>query len=131
MSSGDGVNYFGLSAINSIHSLWQMDSSPGLTVAQAFAIDSKTDDGLPQSGKVQANYLSSAQIPDAPVWAAGGGGRGTGSGTRSAYPSTAATPGGPTTCYDNNNSGSNALQQYSMGQNSGAGMNCALSFQFQ
>jgi hypothetical protein len=34
------------------------------------------------------------------------------------------------TCYDNGGNAS-ATAQYSMGQNGGAGVNCALSFRFQ
>jgi hypothetical protein len=39
---------------------------------------------------------------------------------------TSATSGSATTCYDNGNV-AGATQQYSLGQNGGAGMNCALS----
>jgi hypothetical protein len=44
-------------------------------------------------------------------------------------PFTTATNGSPTTCFDN--AGGSGAQQYSIEQNSGAGLNCALSFRFQ
>jgi prepilin-type N-terminal cleavage/methylation domain-containing protein len=123
--NSDGKNYFGLSAVTNIH-WWEATSSPGLTVAQANAIDKKMDDGLPQSGNVTALYMNFAANPSVPAWAAGGGGVGASS---SNGPTTAATPGSSTTCYDNG--GGSGPQQYSMAQNSGSGVNCALSFQFQ
>jgi hypothetical protein len=128
--SANGINYFGLSAINSIDpngairegsvGSW---TKPGVSVAQAYAIDSKLDDGYPQSGIVIAEYQNwDANNQLDPVWAAGPGVNG---------PSgTAATPGSATTCYDNGNV-AGAQQKYSMSQNHGAGLNCGLSFRFQ
>ena len=43
---------------------------------------------------------------------------------------TSATPGASTTCYDNSNT-AGTTQQYSLKQNGGNGVNCALSFRFQ
>jgi hypothetical protein len=42
---------------------------------------------------------------------------------------TSATPASSTTCYDNGNLG--GIQHYSLTQNNGAGVNCALSFKMQ
>jgi len=128
---GDETMYFGLSAVigNSTSNGFGF-SNPGLTVSQAYAIDAKSDDGLPQSGKVLAMY----QTYNA-VWASGGASGATGETISGAYtagtgaPTTNATAGSSTTCYDNN-SGSGP-QQYSVSQNNGAGLNCALSFAFQ
>jgi prepilin-type N-terminal cleavage/methylation domain-containing protein len=114
----DGQNYYGLSAITSLPATWQIFSLPGLTVAQAYSMDKKVDDGIPQSGNVIAMYLSGQTSG---TWA------GTGNGTGAPY--TTATQGSPTTCFDNGN-GSGA-QQYSLQQNGGSGSNCALSFRFQ
>ena len=126
---GDGANYFGLSAVTLLTS-WTTVSNPGLSVVEANNIDSKIDDGLPQSGRVQANYYNYNIENFHPTWAAGGGVEGAANFTAGGpLPTTAATAGSPTTCYDNG-SGSGP-QQYSMGQNGGAGLNCALSFRFQ
>jgi prepilin-type N-terminal cleavage/methylation domain-containing protein len=106
-------------------------SQPTLKVADAFAIDSKTDDGLPQSGKITATYIgpwggccntaryvgASANIPIVAGWATGVG-----------SPTTAAVPVSATTCYDNNNI-AGQKQQYSMSQNSGDNETCAISFE--
>jgi len=52
----DNTNYFGVSQFQKINTL--LYSNPGMTVAQAYAIDSKMDDGMPQSGRVTAFYLN-------------------------------------------------------------------------
>jgi len=117
---GDSHNYFGLSAVTS-NAECHVISNTSLTVAQAYAIDKKMDDGLPQSGNVTAMY------PSTLVWAAGGGNSGAEAGNGG--PTTAATQGSATTCYDNNNT--IGQQKYSVQQNNGANANCALSFRFQ
>ena len=117
-----GINYFGLSIPTSTMAggvAW-MSSSPGLTVQQAYAIDSKMDDGLPQKGNVVAQYVNGVNTGQ--KWAAGGGAFGASD--------TSATPGSSTTCYDNNSVAS-GTQTYSVKQNNGTGVNCAMSFQFQ
>ncbi len=78
----------------------------------------KIDDGYPQTGNVTATYLNW----DAIAWA--------GTGDIAVSPYTTATPGSSTTCFDNGNTAGQP-QQYSMEQNNGAGVNCALSFRFQ
>jgi hypothetical protein len=95
----------------------------------------KIDDGLPQSGNVRAVYMSFEApwgSPTASHWASGTPGvtDGANSGSPNYGPSTAATAGSSTTCYDNGDS-AGAAQQYSMAQNGGSGVNCALSFRFQ
>lgn len=127
--SQNSVNYYGLSVVTNI-TYYDVTSSVGLTVKQAYDIDKKVDDGLPQSGVVIATYIN-ATYPSGPFlasWAAGGGGQGTNS---SGSPSTTATPGTVTACYDNGNSSSGAAQQYSLEINSGSYVNCALSFKMQ
>jgi hypothetical protein len=107
-------NYFMLSAISTITYATTTTSiveTPGLTVAQAHAIDTKMDDGLPQNGNVFAAFRTYS------------------SGWVGVTPGTAAT-GSSTTCYDNAGSASNTMQ-YSMAQNKGASVNCALSFKLQ
>jgi hypothetical protein len=95
-----------------------------LTVQQAYSIDAKTDDGLPQAGRVTTQAILWNTITQ---WAAGGSNPpATGWG---ANPGTAAGA-SSTTCYDNGGNASNPMQ-YSMTRNNGAGVNCALSFQLQ
>jgi len=122
----DSLNYFGLSQVSKIENSDQgeIDTAPGLTVRQAYDMDKKIDDGLPQSGRVTAQYVSaSSSVGPEVVWA------GVGSlGTQGAA-TTTSTAGSAATCYDNGSS--NAAQQYSLSQNNGNGVNCALSFRFQ
>ncbi|MGC2657118.1 MAG: prepilin-type N-terminal cleavage/methylation domain-containing protein [Bryobacteraceae bacterium] len=66
-SSGQ-KNYFGLSAVTAIGSsavedVWgDTSSTPSLSVQQAYEIDRKIDDGLPQSGNVLAQYINGAVL---------------------------------------------------------------------
>ena len=107
-----GKNYFGLSAVSMLQANAILDSvGTSLTVSQAYSIDKKVDDGMPLSGNVMAMFINYG-----PQWV----------GTSIFV----ATPASLTTCYDNNNT-FGVVQQYSMNQNSGAGVNCALSFKFQ
>jgi hypothetical protein len=133
----NGVNYFGISSATSLSS-GVLDSTPMLTVQQAYALDAKIDDGLPQTGNVTATYLNAVVNGTTVAWAAGGGVEGAYGGTYSIPgPTTSATPGSSTTCYDNSSSPSGtpgiagANQHYSLEINNGAGVNCALSFRFQ
>ncbi len=103
--ASNGINYFGVSAVTGIGgNIW---SNPGLTVHQAYSIDQKIDDGLPTTGSVTAAYISSSTF-----WAP--------------YATTPSS----STCIDQGGNASNPVQ-YSLSQNGGAGVNCALSFQFQ
>ncbi len=129
-----GVNYFSLEVLQSLPSNgFTLSAIPGLTVARAYAIDKKMDDGLPQGGSLQAYFVNSSTETGCPSWSAGGGVEGQGWCTApfgSPATQTVATPGSSTTCYDNGNV-AGAAQQYSVEQNNGAGVNCALSFRFQ
>jgi len=132
-NAGNGINYFGLSAVTQIDtspSFGAPFSTPALTVQQAYNIDKKTDDGLPQSGRVTTLYVNQvgAGGPGSIEWAAGAGGEGAYGANHA--PTTNATTATSATCYDNGGA-SGATQQYSLGQNNGNGVNCALSFQFQ
>jgi len=119
-SGGNSTNYFGLSSVNSIASnKISPAANPGLSIQQAYSIDNKIDDGLPQSGRVQALYLTQTAWP---AWASD-------STNNYGTPFTTATTGSSSTCFDNG--GGSGPQQYSITQNGGAGVNCALSFQFQ
>jgi prepilin-type N-terminal cleavage/methylation domain-containing protein len=116
--SKNGVNYYGLSMITGLAVDGVVASDSGLSVMQASSIDAKIDDGLPQSGHVTAQYLDTFSIQ----WAASGV-------TAGANPGSAA-PASLSSCYDNQNNASNPMT-YSLSQNGGANLNCALSFQFQ
>jgi hypothetical protein len=98
--SQNGINYFGLSQISSmIYS--SATATVGITVSQAYTIDNKIDDGLPQSGNVQA-VDSSASVSHPPL-----------------------SGGNSVSCYDT------ITGTYSTTINNGNGMNCALSFKLQ
>jgi len=120
-----GVNYFGLSAVNNIaasSNFGKVSSTANIPVAQAYAIDKKVDDGMPQSGNVVAWYLNSDQ-----VWTDGTNMCCT---LNEPLPTTTAIQGSNTTCYDNGNV-TNATQNYSLEINNGSRPNCALSFKLQ
>lgn len=112
------VNQFcGVSACG----LWL--SYPRIKVSDAAAIDSKIDDGFPQSGNVLAAYLGNSVGFGAAsaLWA--------GETTGALAPASSTIVGSSTTCFDTG--GVSALQKlYSIGQNNGSGANCALSFRF-
>jgi hypothetical protein len=96
-------------------------STANIPVAQAYAIDNKIDDGLPQSGNVMAWYLNVDQewtdgtdathIANEPIPYSG-----------ALWPMS-------THCYDNNGA-AGAVTKYSTYDN-GADANCALSFKMQ
>lgn len=134
---GDNVNYFSIAYDVGMDSSFApyMAVGPGLTVAQAYSIDKKMDDGLPQSGAVMTMFNAWFT-----TWPAGGsfdpirgslvrGGYESSTGGPLAAGSSVATPSSATTCYDNGNV-AGATEQYSVSV-SGTGVNCALSFRFQ
>ncbi len=120
-SNGTGANYFGLSIVSSIPTTAVIVSKTGLSVVQAYNIDKKIDDGMPQSGRVLALF-DNGGIANELTWA--------GSGVVYSPPYTTATTGSSATCFDNGGNAGNP-QQYSTEQNGGNGQNCALSFRFQ
>lgn len=111
-----------------------------IPVGVAYNIDMKTDDGLPQSGRVMAIYpTNNSGMSQGAVWWAAGN-RLRGASTQSAAPGSAGSPNStfsrPTTtatayaatnCYDNDNTGG-AAQQYSL-RNENTG-NCSISVEF-
>ena len=122
--SVNGINYFTLA--NTASAFYDYG---GIMVSQASNIDQKIDDGLPQSGRVQANFAN-AYFGDGVWWACGGV-----NGTAicsyiGGAPFTTATASSPDTCFDNGNS-NGAAQHYSMEVSNGNGLNCTLTFQFQ
>lgn len=126
---GDGLNYFGLSPFSSITTNGESyATATSLSVQQAYNIDKKIDDGLPQTGRVMTMYINNnTPMWGSVAWAAGGSNFGASTGSNG--PTTAATPYATTNCYDNNNV-AGATQTYSLSQNANV-QNCALSFKFQ
>ena len=120
----DGMNYLTIEAptfigltgggqVNGSYPTTQNNGLPdatarGIAVDQAFAIDTKMDDGLPMQGKVTAQVLGHNGLE----WTDGH--------------DTSAYPNSPTTCYDNN--GVTGTQIYSMVNDTAP--NCALSITF-
>jgi prepilin-type N-terminal cleavage/methylation domain-containing protein len=102
--NANGSNWFGVSVVSGTSGS-ALVSAPGMTVQQARSIDEKVDDGLPTAGNVTAIYLNNSvsATVNAPN----------------------ATISSSTTCYDTTSN------HYSVSQNGGAGVNCALSFRFQ
>src|SRR4029077_13535230 len=94
-ASNLGVNYFGLSAMSSLNTNGGPTSTANIPVAQAYAIDSKIDDGLPQSGRVMAWYVGFGAWSDQ-VWTDGTDATTT---PNEPQPYVGALPGSSNTCY--------------------------------
>ena len=103
-----GINYFAL-LVPTIAANSNLTATPGLSVSQAYNIDKKVDDGLPLSGKITTNFISGGATSPPIVTS----------------PNTTTSGGNSSSCYDT------TTNTYSMGQNNGANVNCALSFQMQ
>jgi prepilin-type N-terminal cleavage/methylation domain-containing protein len=134
---GDGQNYFAVGIVNGSNVNGASFDAPLMTPVQAYAIDTKMDDGLPQSGGVLAlgsfkGWSSGGALVNTPPREPNIG----------AYDPTTIGPvvagdgvatsgfnqGVTITCYDNN-AVAGATETYSVGN---ANMvNCMLSFRFQ
>jgi hypothetical protein len=112
-------NYFGLAAVADlgVTTTCELNQMPGLTVQQAYAMDSKVDDGFPGTGNV---FVESEIVNSTPIYSGGAPGGG-------------AIAGSPATCFDNNNISitNGGIMRYSVSQNGGAGVNCTLNFRMQ
>ncbi len=108
--SNNGVNYYGVASYTSygIYAGGCANFGPAFSVKQAYEIDRKMDDGLPQSGNVQD------------VWASG----------CAVYNIGDSTSPSSSTCADQGGNASSPYN-YSVAVNNGASVNCALSFKFQ
>jgi hypothetical protein len=123
-----GLNYFGIANVTGISSCSHdgyltIGSDTGLTVQQAYAIDTKMDDGMPGTGKALAFGVLYGGWPG---WAGYGGGSTTGDTNITGYDVVPSE----TSCFDNS-LGNDTSQHYSTQINNGNGNNCALSFQFE
>jgi len=125
------TNYFVISTITHLFHDIESTANPGVTVQQAYNIDTKIDDGLPQSGNVLACYVNYLVEHDMAAPPAGNNLVGANGGYTTAWhhctPTTTATAYASTNCYDNNNVA--GTQTYSI-INNGNIPNCALSFKF-
>jgi prepilin-type N-terminal cleavage/methylation domain-containing protein len=118
--SANGINYFLLSQ-PLVMGYTGNKEYPLLTTLQAYNIDKKVDDGMPQTGRILAQTEPGA-------WAAGLGYNSCSDGCGDP-PGTPVTP-SSLTCYDNAGSASKPMT-YSISQDNGTDVNCSLSFQFQ
>ena len=114
------VNYYGISAQYTINTSVGLGSNATIPVQQAYAMDSKVDDGFPTSGTVVAGTPNGGFNC---LWAI------------PAFPQGCNIPvislaGSSTTCFDNNGNNTNTAT-YSTKWNSGSNPNCTLSFKFQ
>ncbi|HEU5046902.1 MAG TPA: prepilin-type N-terminal cleavage/methylation domain-containing protein [Rickettsiales bacterium] len=98
-----GNNWYGLSAVTTVYTTGGTASNTTLSVAQAYNIDKKMDDGVPDAGSVQANYLTGWYV----------------------YQTNMQASDSATSCFNSTN------HTYSMRINGGNGRNCALSFKFR
>jgi hypothetical protein len=99
------TNWFGVSAVTQVANA-ALASNTNISVSQAYNIDKKIDDGIPNSGNVQALYLTVGLITAAPY-------------------ASAVTNGTSWSCFDT------VTNTYSITVNNGSGGNCALSFKMQ
>lgn len=131
--NSNAINYFAVSQIVSIGWTYESTGTVGagrqiITVQQAYNIDQKIDDGLPQSGNVNTCYIDFDVVNYQLIWAAGNGNQGAGGANCAPAPVTTVTPYATTNCYDNN--GIAGVETYSTSKNANK-PNCALSFAFQ
>jgi hypothetical protein len=122
----NGTNYFGVERVLLFNGeIW---GSVGMTVAQAYSIDKKIDDGLPTTGSVAAMVNNDSEVN----WALGGNLASSDTyvpsgSVFSGIVGTAGNASSSLTCFD---AATGSTPAYSMEQNNGAGLNCALIFQF-
>lgn len=102
-SSGTTTNQFGISTNRSIAAGRLVSSGPAFTVAEAYKIDAKLDDGLAPLGRVRAMGLTSTHVVN----------------------SQSSDPDSEYTCYNS------TTNQYSLSINTGTNFTCMLSFTFQ
>ena len=115
-------NYFGIGHVTEVcgfNICGEFDVYDKITAIDAYNIDTKIDDGLPQSGKTIAKRIEGGWIKWSGDGYWGGGCMPTG-----VCPATA------TTCYDDGEVPT-GVHKYSVGYNGGSNPACALWFEFQ
>jgi len=115
----DGNNYFGITNITNITSNMYLTATAGLTVQQAYNIDTKVDDGIPTTGNVTAVVLFHLFAEWVSII----------NGSPSTLSPPTQTPAAAADCFDNGNV-SGAPEHYSTEYNFGSNVNCSLSFRF-
>ncbi len=110
------VNFFTLAGEISFYNSRETTALPDVPVMDAFQMDTKIDDGLPQSGSVLALKLTTSNVNNGYMTWVG-------------TTSTAATAASSSTCYDNGNVA--GTQKYSVGVDEGNNKTCSLAFKFQ
>jgi len=131
--TGDGRNYFGVSGIYECCNGGNGEGTANMAITpiQAFNIDQKVDDGLPQYGRVITID------PTHGWWAPGSDAPGCPGvvGDRDAVTfgpaTTIATAPSACTCYDNGGVAGTEHYSTSSSSNNGVNLTCALSFAFQ
>jgi hypothetical protein len=103
----NGANWFGLSSATANGAPGGLATAAQIPVIEAYNIDKKSDDGLPTTGAVQANYLNNNAVV--------------------MFHANAQVNDSATSCYNTTNN----TYSISASANGGAGLNCALSFKFQ
>ena len=69
VNSFDGKNYFLLASLNSIVGVGSHGTANNpLTAQESYKIDSKTDDGVPGSGKIVAIEVTGSTLDNNPTW---------------------------------------------------------------
>ena len=135
-NGGNGKNYFSTFSMNywTAQPFFNSFSTLGdviFTPAQAYAIDKKSDDGLPQSGKITAMMGGSWAINmNNPTFSTGDCDNQTT--TCTPVTDTQKTPVSIYTCYDNSYNGNNGgTEHYSTSAIAVNNINCGLSWEFQ
>jgi prepilin-type N-terminal cleavage/methylation domain-containing protein len=115
VTSPDGLNYFGLSGVNALDENGDEISGAlaGLSVNQAYAIDSKIDDGMPVTGSVLSLFCEAGTATTGDMTT------GVGASVYTVNPGRWAQS--STSCFDNGNV-NNAPLQYSL--TNGNALNC-------
>lgn len=117
--SRDRKNYLAISQVTGLGAT-PVQALPGFTGNQAYQIDSKIDDGLPDSGVVKAEYVNTNVR-----WTLGYGYANNKGIIRPEHRFPVAPS--ATSCFDNN-SVNGAAYNYTMTVDGGENINCALSF---
>jgi prepilin-type N-terminal cleavage/methylation domain-containing protein len=127
--SYNGANYFGLAPVYILYSYSgdgyvtaSSNNSGSLTPQQAYAIDTKIDDGMPLTGNVTAVYVACCSASDLP-----GSNDVTYAGNGSA--ASASNPMWSGACFDNRST-PGVQPTYSLLENGGQNVQCELSFKF-
>ncbi len=126
--SVNGINYFQVQNMPAVGNTWSCQPDnliPSVSVRQAYDIDKKMDDGMPETGRVTSQNTNNAYVP--------GGNGGWGYGWNSDNgPTDTTTAIWPETesCYDNGGVATKP-RTYSMSISNGNYVNCVLTFQFQ